>query len=279
MSVIVPVGGRPEHLRRCLASLRAAPQVLDVVLVDLLAGTRSSLAPSAGSEGTEVRVVPCPPHRSGALRLGEARNVGAALAASRRLCFLDVDCVVSPGALERWCGAVDTYRSALVAPPVRYLRAGWLTEVGGEPPGAPAWNRASVPARRPTPSVDRVATRQEYDLFWSLAFCCDTDTFDRVGGFDTTYVGYGAEDTDFARRARHRDVPLVWVADGVAYHQHHEPSRLDARRVGELVANARRFHSRWHEWPMQGWLRELAEHGLVEWDPGAGVLHAVGPSV
>jgi len=89
----------------------------------------------------------------------------------------------------------------------------------------------------------------------------------RLGGFDERFVGYGAEDTDLAWRARELGVPLAWFGGGVVYHQWHVPARDDRRRIPELVANARRFHARWGRWPMDGWLTELHRRGWVRFDP------------
>ena len=269
LTVVVPAGGRQEHLARCLTSLRRSTIQLEVIVVDLLADA------GVVADGAD-RVLPCRPHRSGALRIGEARNIGAAAATSERLCFLDVDCVVEPWAPERWLDALHAFDNALLAPPVRYLREGWSARLDtSDPVGTPAWIAESDASDRPRPAVDTVATYAEYDLFWSLAFCCTSSTFVDLGGFDSSFVGYGAEDTDFARRARRRSTPFVWLAAGVAYHQYHPPTRLDPSHVGALVANATRFRRRWGTWPMRGWLDELAAQGLVEWDAAGDRLRPV----
>jgi GT2 family glycosyltransferase len=279
MTVVVPAARRADHLRRALASMRDTDIELEVVVVDLLADGQVSAVLESAPSPAVVRLLECRPSARGALRVGEARNIGAAAASSDLLCFLDLDCVVAPGSLDRWCDAAGTYRNALLAPPVRHLRPGWLGDVAPDDTiGSSSWLRASDALARPVPEADRVATHPEFDLFWSLAFCCSTTTFERVGGFDTTFVGYGAEDTDFARRARRRRVPLVWLSDGMAFHQHHPPSRLDADNVAELVANARRFRDRWGDWPMAGWFDDLAEQGLVEWDESADLLQVAGVS-
>ena len=74
-------------------------------------------------------------------------------------------------------------------------------------------------------------------------------------------------------RARAIGVRLAWLPDGVAYHQWHPPSRLDPARLGELIANARRYKDRWGSWPMHGWLEELHQRGAIMFVPAADVLH------
>jgi GT2 family glycosyltransferase len=239
--------------------------------------TARRLESSPETNGVTVRTAECFPSRDGSLRIGESRNVGAAVATADRLCFLDIDCIVADGAPERWIESIDAFHNALLAPRVRYLSEGWEALVRfAEPVGGRSWLAHSTPASRPEPIADRVATEDEFDLFWSVAFCCSAATFDRVGGFDTGFVGYGAEDTDFARRARRRRVPLVWLARGEVYHQFHPPTRWSRSVLRELVANANRFKARWGDWPMRGWLEELSNDGEIEWDANADVAYVSG---
>ena len=103
------------------------------------------------------------------------------------------------------------------------------------------------------------------ELFWSLAFAVAPATHARVGGFDPGYVGYGAEDTDYAFRARAAGVPLAWVGDAWAHHQHHPVSSPPVEHLSDIARNARRFRARWGTWPMRGWLTAFADTGLIRW--------------
>ena len=104
-----------------------------------------------------------------------------------------------------------------------------------------------------------------YELFWSLNFAVTRQTWEEVGGFDESYVGYGAEDTDLGFRARALGVPAWMVCGAEAYHQHHGSAGPPREHLHSIVANARRFHDRWGQWPMEGWLQAFAEQGLVRW--------------
>jgi hypothetical protein len=75
-----------------------------------------------------------------------------------------------------------------------------------------------------------------------------------------------------ALRARQADVPLAWFAGGTAFHQWHQPTRLDPGRLPELIANAHRFRRRFGFWPMAGWFDELQRLGRVRFDPHRDVL-------
>jgi GT2 family glycosyltransferase len=114
------------------------------------------------------------------------------------------------------------------------------------------------------------------ELFWSLAFAVTPATHERIGGFDEGYEGYGAEDTDYAFRARRAGVGLAWVGGAWAHHQHHPVSDPPVEHLHDIVRNARRFHAAWGRWPMEGWLRAFADLGLVEWS-GARLALAVSP--
>ena len=46
-------------------------------------------------------------------------------------------------------------------------------------------------------------------------------TWERLGGMDERFVGYGGEETDLAARLDPAGVPLYWTAGARAYHQHH----------------------------------------------------------
>ena len=88
-----------------------------------------------------------------------------------------------------------------------------------------------VPARPPAARPPSTTLDDRHHLFWSLAFGVTAATWDDLGGFDTGYSGYGAEDTDFAMRARRHGVEMAWFAGGTAFHQWHPPTRHDPARL------------------------------------------------
>ncbi|RYJ06329.1 MAG: glycosyltransferase family 2 protein, partial [Actinomycetales bacterium] len=115
----------------------------------------------------------------------------------------------------------------------------------------------------PDPVVGSVEPSDDHRLFWSLSFAVTPATWDRIGGFDEAYVGYGGEDTDFGQRARSAGVPMAWVGGADAFHQHHPVSRPPVEHVQDVVRNAEVFARRWGWWPMEGWLEAFEERGLV----------------
>lgn len=262
IAVITIVRGRHHHLALQHAGLErssTAPDVHIVVAMD----DPSLVAP--GSEAEWDQKVVHVPAVGGRLPLARARNVGARAAihaGATTLVFLDVDCIPSPtliGSYAAWASREPT-QGDLLCGPVTYLT----------PPPPTGYNLDLLPElvsphlARPCPAPGAVERSTEnYELFWSLSFALTAATWSLIGGFDEAYVGYGGEDTDFARRAEATGTALAWIGDAHAFHQHHPVSSPPVEHVGDIVRNASVFYERWGEWPMRGWLDAFEARGLV----------------
>lgn len=257
--VVTVAHGRHDHLDRQRASL-AASSVADfhhvVVAMDDPELARAPWC-SASLPGTAL-----------GLPLAAARNRGAEVALARgatTLVFLDVDCLVSPTLLEAYAAAVADEPATVWSGPVTYL----------DPPPAGGYDVAGLPAldsphpARPAPAPGERVRDADPDLFWSLSFACSADAWRRTGGFCEDYVGYGGEDTDFARVVVDAGLDLGWVGAARAYHQWHPVSRPPVEHVTDIVRNAEVFCSRWGTTPMLGWLEAFEERGLVRRDDDA----------
>lgn len=250
VSVVTIVKGRRAHLLRVLEGLARGAPPDEVVVVEM--GESEGALPSLCIPLRQVVM-----GREG-LPLAAARNAGRAAAASDTLLFLDVDCIPASGLVPS-LGAALAREDALICCPIRYLptdavRDGWREdelEAAG----------LAHPARA-FPDEGLVAIDNP-GLFWSLAFGIRTATFDRVGGFDEDFTGYGAEDTDFAFRARDAGIPLLFAGGPGAFHQHHPGYDPPLQHFADIVANARRFRARHGFWPMDGWLDAFAARGLI----------------
>lgn len=261
VAVITVVHGRHEHLAQQDAGLLRSTRLPDshvVVAMD-----------DPGIESVQRRHVPrqvvAVPADGARLPLARARNIGAQTAIAHGadvLVFLDVDCIPSTGLIEAYEHAATdpvTCRDLLCGP-VTYL----------PPPPTGGYDLATLhEARDPHPArpvpADGEVIRDDssYELFWSLSFALTPDTWFDIGGFDEVYQGYGAEDTDFARRAQAAGTMLTWVGGAEAYHQHHPVSSPPVEHLTDIVRNANLFHDRWGDWPMRGWLDAFERDGLV----------------
>jgi mycofactocin system glycosyltransferase len=184
VTVVVPAYGRPAALARCLRalSIRGAGVGPAVIVVDDATPDPSPVREVAAAAG--ARYLRLPDNRGPAA----ARNAGAALATTGLVAFVDSDCQVSPGWLDRLVPFFDDPRVAAVAPRVtpaglrarsplaRYERAGSALDMGTHPalvrPGARLGfvPSATLVVRRDLVSFDeQLRLGEDVDLVWRLA--------------------------------------------------------------------------------------------------------------
>ncbi len=265
-AVVTIQRGRHEHLRRQAAAVAASPRrpVAHVVV------SMDDEPPEVpGADVVHLAVAAGQP-----LPLARARNTGFEHAVrvhrANQLIALDVDCLPSPSLIASYSRALARQPKWLLAGAVRYLPPG--IPAAGALPSAAELLRAPHHPARPVPADDEILPEHRYELFWSLSFAITPRVHQALGGFDERYEGYGAEDTDYAVRARQCATPFGWVGDAEAYHQHHAVSSPPVEHLADIVRNARRFHAMWNSWPMPAWLAEFERRGLVDWDREAGTL-------
>lgn len=258
MNVITLVHGRERQLRNLMLGLERSTQAVTGLWI-----VNMNQAPvQVHSEHFAIHPLRVD-DAQGRLPLARARNAMLGQGDGQGWVFLDVDCIPAADLLARYRQALADAPDALHLGEVRYLP---------ERASTADWDAASL--RRDAVAHPlarfRAAPGQAmpYELFWSLNFACTAATFERIGGFDEGYAGYGGEDTDFAFRARAQRVPLLCAA-ALAFHQYHAMYDPPLNHLEAIVANARRFHQRWGIWPMEGWLRSFAERGLVHWSDNA----------
>ena len=188
------------------------------------------------------------------LPLAEARNKAVACAGCSDLIFIDVDCIPASDLVKHYAAGFKTMDQIWTGP-VRYLRK--------EASASPDFLNHLPELSDPDP-VRGDLQNMSYELFWSLNFGCSKSVFNRVGGFDTDYQGYGAEDTDFSFSARKQNVP-IGTLPAVAYHQHHPACDPPLNHLHDIVTNARVFFKKWDTWPMEGWLKKFVSLGYITW--------------
>lgn len=253
VSVVTLNKGRGHHLARLLEGLGRGLPPSEAVIVEM------------GGDDAPLPALGFPVRRtflgSDGLPLAAARNAGRRAARSDLLVFLDVDCIPSAGFVAGLAAAAAEH-DALVCCEIRYLTAGAVGD---------GWTEAALdrlgqrhPAR--VFPASGVSQAPQPGLFWSLAFAVRGPTYDRLGGFDAGFSGYGAEDTDLAFRAAEAGVPVLFAGGMRAFHQHHSACDPPLQHFSDIVANARRFHARHGLWPMDGWLDAFARLGLVRAD-------------
>ncbi|MGR3468489.1 MAG: glycosyltransferase family 2 protein, partial [Shimia sp.] len=196
------------------------------------------------------------------LPLARARNRAAAEARGAQLVFLDVDCIPGPDALADYAkhtrpetgvlmGEVGYLPRAAVDDGIDYARFEALAERHPDRQGPPPQGLRRC---------------EDYRCFWSLNFALHRATWERIGGFDERYVGYGAEDTDFGRTMDARGVPIHWMAGGKVYHQYHPHCMPPVHHIASILRNAEVFRAKWGHRTMEHWLHAFHMMGLIEKD-------------
>lgn len=257
----------------------AAQRWPDCLVVVALGDHRIRGVVAAVLRGCNVRwhVVEMELSRDAELPLAAGRNAGVAAAVAAgctRLVLLDVDCIPGPHLLERYddalAGRLDDGLATAQSGP--RLWCGPVTYLPAREPGQAGYDLTRLSAlgephpARPAPPPGQAWPAQDLTLFWSLSFAIRADDWARVGGFCEQYVGYGAEDTDFAATVGSMNGDMVWLGGAQAYHQHHPTTSPPVEHLGSIIRNARIFASRWGWFPMHGWLKAFAERGLAQVD-------------
>ena len=257
VAVVTIVHGRHEHLRQQRQSLAAGSSTPAHVVVAMSDPLIDAMFDA--DKPTRIVTLAADPD---ALPLARARNVGAREAIERgaeTLIFLDVDCLAAPKLVAAYAQAVAHSPGTIWSGPVTYLPAGLTEDELARP-----WDFDDPHPARPAPGPGELIRDADPNLFWSLSFAIHHHAWLRSGGFCEQYIGYGAEDTDFAQQAAERGLQFGWVGDARAYHQYHPTQDPPVQHVQDIVRNATLFHTRWGRWPMLGWLRAFEQSGLVE---------------
>ena len=195
------------------------------------------------------------------LPLTGARNAAAKYATGNLLLFLDVDCIPAKTMVSMYKKAFEQIPGAIAMGNVHYLPqkifSNW-TEQSLREQSAPH-------PKRDVSELASLSKEENYGLFWSLSFALSRTLFEQLGGFSDCYPSYGAEDTDFAWKAREQGVDLRWVPEALAFHQFHTSVVPPWHNFKSIVYNAKIFYQRWGEWPMGGWLDTFAKQGYINW--------------
>lgn len=198
------------------------------------------------------------PIAAGAARpLAAARNLAADVAiagGAELLVFLDVDCMPFPETIDTYVAAADELPGTILAGPIRYVPTGATVAEARE---------IAPHAGRPAPAAGETQPEYRYELLWSASFAAPVGVWRELGGFDEAYVGYGAEDTDFALRAEQAGIPFHWVGGADVFHLAHPPQVHDDAQLPALTANVERFRERWGYEPMPELLAALRAAGRI----------------
>ena len=258
VTVVTLARGRDAHLRNLILGLERQTQPPAELIIAVMQPEPFGDLPATRFD---IRQIVVTGHD---LPLSAARNAAARAARGRNLVFLDVDCIPGPTLLADYAAALDATDTVLMGE-VMYLPAG---------AAAPGWSYAAFEAvcerhsDRRGPPAHGIEACPDYRCFWSLNFALRAATFERSGGFDERYTGYGGEDTDFAKSFTTQGISLAWLNGARAYHQHHPHHMPPVHHLDSVVRNAELFERKWGYRTMGHWLHAFGLLGLIDHTPG-----------
>lgn len=257
VSVITLARGRAEHLVNVVHGLNRQT----MLPTELIIGAMQDEPYHLPETSFPVRQI----HVAGeALPLAAARNAAAASATGDILIFLDIDCIPSPDLVADYAGHASGFDGLLMGEVLYLPRAAtqgdWSCE-GFE-------GIAEKHSDRRGPPSHGIEICEDYRCFWSLNFAMQARTFQRSGGFDERYVGYGGEDTDYGKTLSMAGIAIAWAKGARAYHQYHPHHMPPVHHVESVVRNAQLFEAKWGYRTMGHWLHAFRLMGLINDAPG-----------
>ncbi len=255
-SVLTIAAGRAAHLRNVVRGLAAQTVPPRELVVGVMQDDPYDDLPETGFPIRQVHVR----RADGQLPLAAARNAVAAAAAGEVLAFVDVDCIPAPEFVADVTRAVGL-RGGLVMGEVMYLPEG----AADDGPDWPLFERlAERHSDRGAPPRKPLARCDDYRCFWSLNFALTRADWDRSGGFDERYFGYGGEDTDYGRTLEARGIPIWWARGARVYHQYHAHCMPPIHHMRSVLRNTEVFRDKWGERTMGHWLHGFRLMGLID---------------
>ena len=256
VSALTIAAGRHEHLRNVVRGFAAQDAPPVELLIGVMQDEPYDALPDAPFPVRQIRV----PKVDGELPLAAARNRVAGEATGEVLAFVDVDCIPNPSLVADYAEAAHPGRG-LVMGEVLYLHDG----VAADGLDFAAFDAAGVRhSDRQGPPDSGLRRCGDYRCFWSLNFAMHRDDWNRSGGFDEGYVGYGGEDTDFGRVLSENGIPIWWMKGARVYHQFHDHCMPPIHQIASVIRNAEYFATRWGHRTMEHWLHSFRLMGLIE---------------
>ncbi|MCL3883915.1 galactosyltransferase-related protein [Marivita sp. GX14005] len=253
-SALTIARGREDHLRNVVLGLTRQ----SVPPAELVIGVmQDALYEDLPETGFPIRQIRIPGEE---LPLARARNAVAEAARGDVLVFLDVDCIPDPGLIADYTRYAQPGRG-LIMGEVAYLPAGAAT---GDWRYADFRAVAERHSDRQGPPPEGLRRCEDYRCFWSLNFTMHRSDWDRTGGFDERFVGYGGEDTDFGRQLHQIGMEIHWAKGACVYHQHHPHCMPPIHHIPSILRNTAIFASKWGHRTMEHWLYAFRTMGLIE---------------
>ena len=244
-SIVTIVKRRTQQLSNLISSIeRSTVQPKEMVIVWMAPPSDESLLSSE-----HFPIV----HRFAAsdeLPIPKARNRGFETCKTDKFIYLDVDCICPETLLA------DLSKSLAVG---KVVTAN-VSELNQKVDSIDERYLQSLV----TPNVT-AAEKVPFIHFDTNIFGITRIDYERVGGFDLDYNGYGIGDLDFAARCSKAGLYLLNTGRHVykQFHAHYNPP---VNHLCDIVANAEVFRQKWGAYPSCEMFSQFAELGLINSD-------------
>jgi glycosyltransferase involved in cell wall biosynthesis len=212
LSVIIPTYNRSYLLRLVLTALERQPREhLDQVLV-CDDGSSDDTAAVAAEFRQRLPLTYLFQEDLG-FRAGAARNLGMARAQTDVLLFLDDDCIVLPGCLERHLQLHATRPRAVGIGRIGRIPADTALSLDALPDP-----REMEPDERTPLHIDSLDNHgAPWGLLWTCH--CSVNMAGMSARFDERLQGWGVEDTDLGLQLHRQGAQFCYLADAIIVHQ------------------------------------------------------------
>lgn len=249
LSIIIIVKNRQSHLENTLLSIENNfPYFSEVIVVHMNQPIQKELKDLVSYNLNQVTIY----STSEALPLAKARNLGAQVATSETLFFLDVDCALKEDTCLEYLKVCREKPLNIYMSKCLYL----------EEPIKDIHNLQNQVSEEHPKRTLEVFPR--WQLFWSLSFVISKTWFNHLGQFDPNFVNYGGEDTELSYRNYLQGGKLIWVPDAVVYHQPHENNELPIHHIESVVNNINYFYNKHGFYIMEDWIKGFEDLNMIK---------------
>lgn len=247
VDVVIVTGGRWDYLKQCLEAL---PEV-NIYVIDNASDPEERIQNGSLFEDVESKRLQQP------LGYSAANNEGARMGSAPYILFLNDDCVLKEGAIEKMLETikrpeVGIVGAKLVFPPTSAhpnRPAGKVQHVG-----LALDIRGNVIHPLVGWSPDHPKTCETRDV-WGVTGAClmiKRQVFNKLGGFDPSFGAGTFEDADLCLKVRSTGLRIILNADAQGIH--YAGATAEKKRVSfPIQQNAMIFRSKWLGSPLLSW--------------------------
>lgn len=266
ISAVTIVKNRTEKLIHLIAQLeQCSPTPDELVIVWMAPPSGLSLIKSDKFDIVHKFTTQCE------LPIAKARNKGMQAAKHANLAYLNVDAVVSPSLFKD--GLLALKDNAVIFTSVVFLSSERCEKPYSDISkceqqiGYLASNDDTLPKEdnNEIPSRDQEINHGKFsdDSVCSTVFFIRKADFQKTGGFDEGYAGFGLNDEDFFTNCRALGYSLEQLPTRTFAPQ--RPNyQCPVNHLLDFVHNAQRFHAKWGFYPCTEVLTAYAEKGFID---------------